>query len=345
METDINIPKTKAVNVFFQFARMQFYLTVFSNLLPIIISQTNQVCSNEGIKLIALSYKGDIVLLILNLISLLFIWLKEPFARLEFFVMYAINICWSGIMTGQTYLDVTTQPNECEGVILSQKLILFFHLKTHIEVLLTLMSPILFAFRITNLPNSFYAIYLILTANSQQQLCSRDIPNIEFGLIFVALVSCLIGLPLNIGLFCTKKLTIPNLFRFLLMLTIIGQSGLIALIYQADVDLRSECSPTHLLFRSYLYIIPITILSALSLLFSMPVQDHDEIRQLLIQARLKPLKQQLPIQQDLTKPQVQQQQQQDEILNRSAIDGGKSQIGAKSQVGAKSQYGTISRRG
>ncbi|CAD8159656.1 unnamed protein product [Paramecium octaurelia] len=343
METDINIPKTKAVNVFFQFARMQFYLTVFSNLLPIIISQTNQVCSNEGIKLIALSYKGDIVLLILNLISLLFIWLKEPFARLEFFVMYAINICWSGIMIGQTYLDVTTQPNECEGVILSQKLILFFHLKTHLEVLFTLLSPILFAFRITNLPNSFYAIYLILTANQQQQLCSRDVPNIEFGLIFVALISCLIGLPLNIGLFCTKKVTIPNLFRFLLMLTIIGQSGLIALIYQADADLRSECSPTHLLFRSYFYIIPITILSALSLLFSMPVQDHDEIRQLLIQARLKPLKAQLPVQQDVTKPQVQQQQ--DEILNRSAIDGGKSQIGAKSQVGAKSQYGTISRRG
>lgn len=32
-------------------------------------------------KLIYLSYKGDIVLLILNIISLLFIWLKEPFAR------------------------------------------------------------------------------------------------------------------------------------------------------------------------------------------------------------------------------------------------------------------------
>ncbi|CAK76274.1 unnamed protein product (macronuclear) [Paramecium tetraurelia] len=343
METDINIPKTKAVNVFFQFARMQFYLTVFSNLLPIIISYTNQVCSNEGIKLISLSYKGDIVLLILNIISLLFIWLKEPFARLEFFVMYAINICWSGIMIGQTYLDVTTQPNECEGVILSQKLILFFHLKTHLEVLLTLFSPILFAFRITNLPNSFFAIYLILAANSPQSLCSRDISNIEFGLLFIALISCLIGLPLNIGLFLTKKVTIPNLFRFLLMLTIIGQSGLIALIYQADVDLRSECSPTHLLYRSYLYIIPITILSALSLLFSMPVQDHDEIRQLLIQARMKPLKAQLPIQQDVTKAQVQQNQ--DEILNKSAIDVGKSPIGAKSQVGAKSQYGTISRRG
>lgn len=36
---------------------------------------------DEGIKLISLSYKGDIVLLTLNVIALLFIWLKEPFAR------------------------------------------------------------------------------------------------------------------------------------------------------------------------------------------------------------------------------------------------------------------------
>lgn len=36
------------------------------------------------------------------------------------------------------------------------------------------------------------------------------------------ILSTFIGLPLNIGLFITKKTTVPNLFRFLLMLTMIG---------------------------------------------------------------------------------------------------------------------------
>ena len=34
----------------------------------------------------------------------------------------------------QTYIDIMYQPNECEGMILAEKLILFFHAKVHLEV-------------------------------------------------------------------------------------------------------------------------------------------------------------------------------------------------------------------
>lgn len=44
METDINIPKTKSVNIFFQYARMLFYLSVISNVLPTLT--TSEVCSS-----------------------------------------------------------------------------------------------------------------------------------------------------------------------------------------------------------------------------------------------------------------------------------------------------------
>lgn len=81
METDINLPKTKSVNIFFQFMRVNFYLAVIMNVLPTLISGTNSTCSADGTKLMNLTFKGSVALILLNGISLVFVWLKEPFAR------------------------------------------------------------------------------------------------------------------------------------------------------------------------------------------------------------------------------------------------------------------------
>lgn len=140
--------------------------------------------------------------------------------------MYAVNISWSGILLAQTYLDIVFQPHECEGVILAEKLIIFFHVKVHLEVLFTFLSPIHLAFRFTNLPTSLYGIYIVKTALVPQYDCSRDAANIQFAIIFVNCILFGIGVPLNFILLCTRKATAPNLYRFMLLVGLIGQSGI-----------------------------------------------------------------------------------------------------------------------
>lgn len=49
MQGDINIPKTKAVNIFIQFARVLFYLYVIGHVLQNITN--NQVCSSTSYNL------------------------------------------------------------------------------------------------------------------------------------------------------------------------------------------------------------------------------------------------------------------------------------------------------
>ncbi|KAM3129310.1 hypothetical protein pb186bvf_018597 [Paramecium bursaria] len=333
MQGDINIPKTKAVNIFIQFARVLFYLYVIGHVLQNITN--NQVCSIDGQKLINLNQKGSFVLILLNLISMFFVWLKEPFARLEFFVMYAVNICWSLILVSQAYLDIVTNENECPGVILSQKLIIVFHLKVHAEVLFTFLSPVLFAFRQIYLPTTLYPVYLFFTALNSQIDCSKDVEDILFGVIFLNIILFGIGLPLNFALLCSKKPTAPNLFRFLLMIGIIGQGGIMgikqnqqkALTYQSESNTNKECSETALFIQSYPFIIPISILFSLSLMFSLPAFDHEDIKQKLMEQRLKP-----QINQNQILPQQDSPQKDDNLNQKSVINDGKS------------MYGTVLRR-
>lgn len=65
-------------------------------------------------------------MIIMNVVSLIFIWLKEPFARylikkilrLEFFFIYAINLSWSAVALTNTYMDILSEEYECPGVIM-----------------------------------------------------------------------------------------------------------------------------------------------------------------------------------------------------------------------------------
>lgn len=60
---------------------MQFYCAVISFILPHLITQANESCSDNGMKLINLNYKGSVAMILLNVVALLFIWLRDPFAR------------------------------------------------------------------------------------------------------------------------------------------------------------------------------------------------------------------------------------------------------------------------
>jgi hypothetical protein len=94
--------------------------------------------------------------------------------RLEFFVMYAINLCWGVVTVANTYISIVNQPNECPAIIMFQKTNIVLTCKVHLEVfnskhckvILTLLMPLPFPYRLHFLPTSLLPLYILYTSQT-----------------------------------------------------------------------------------------------------------------------------------------------------------------------------------
>lgn len=119
METDINIPKTKGVNFLFQNIKFHIYVYIFVSAGQLIMHNQDHFCTDEGKSLKRMMLHGSVSLIIFNSLGLFYIWCRDSFARVEFWLIYVLNLLWFIIITMDTLKTATIQPQECMEVIMS----------------------------------------------------------------------------------------------------------------------------------------------------------------------------------------------------------------------------------
>ncbi len=121
METDINIPKTKSVNFMFQSLKFNVYVYIFVYTTQNLINLQDYSCSETGTEMQNLMRNGSICLMAFNAIGLFYIWCKDTFARIEFWLIYILNIVWFMIILMDVLKTINNQPKECMQIIMLQK--------------------------------------------------------------------------------------------------------------------------------------------------------------------------------------------------------------------------------
>ena len=61
---------------------------------------------------------GSICLMSFNLIGLFYIWCKDVFARIEFWMIYILNMIWFLIIFIDLFKTISSQPQECIQIVM-----------------------------------------------------------------------------------------------------------------------------------------------------------------------------------------------------------------------------------
>ena len=120
MDQDINVPKTKSVSIFFHFFKLNIYTLLIYFLTGYMINNwdNTETCSVGGLSNKTIIFQGNVAMGGINLIALIFIWLREPFARIEFFIMYFLNLVFSLMLCTSVLVTIKDNPVECMSLIL-----------------------------------------------------------------------------------------------------------------------------------------------------------------------------------------------------------------------------------
>jgi hypothetical protein len=70
-------------------------------------------CSEEGSAILTLVFNGSIGFAIFNSVACIYLIAQKDFAKLEFYIMYGLNLIWFLVMIGFAVSDLIAYPNEC----------------------------------------------------------------------------------------------------------------------------------------------------------------------------------------------------------------------------------------
>lgn len=194
METDVNVPKTKGVNISYQNIKFNLYVIIMLFVARALIQEFYLTAAPEKVSLkhlaasrgsavsfgkaveektevtsattdnfqseitfINTAFMGSIVFLLINLVGLFYIWFRKTFARMEFWVLYGFNLVWSGLLVLQGFNIKSSQ------IVLAQiaaEAVVFLAAKKELEILSCFVLPMSFTQRQLNVGSTLLFPYL-----------------------------------------------------------------------------------------------------------------------------------------------------------------------------------------
>lgn len=124
-------------------------------------------------------------LIIFSTIGLFYIWCREQFARVEFWLIYSLNFVWFLGIVIDLLKTVHEEPKECIEIIMTQKTFLILSVKNQIELLMALMLPTEYAAKFVNMASNLLFPYLLISSGSHLSTCHQSGGTIIFSICFV----------------------------------------------------------------------------------------------------------------------------------------------------------------
>ncbi len=146
----------------------------------------------------------------------MYVYCRANFARIEFWVIYIINLGWLGALIG---LSLKQEAVECQQIIILKRTLLIIGAKFQGQMLLALILPFEVAQRQTSLASNQIFSYLLLTKPTLST-CTPDGHNLIFSIVFVHAFSLILGTVMNFVLSCIgKNGKRKSTFKFFIMIT------------------------------------------------------------------------------------------------------------------------------
>ncbi|EAS00983.2 transmembrane protein, putative (macronuclear) [Tetrahymena thermophila SB210] len=282
METDINVPKTKGVNFMFQNIKFHIYVYILVNVGQWIMHSQDHYCTADGKSMRKLMEHGSVCMIIINVLGLFYIWCRDQFARLEFWLIYATNFFWFLIVFFDIISAVTSQKRECMEVIMSQKSFAFLGLKNQIELVICLSFQMEYAAKFVNMASNLLFPYLLLSSGKDLGLCHDNGSIIIFSICFSHIFINILAAIMNSVLMCMgRKGRKLQSFRFFILIAVVSFLIVYVIVFISYNQVKQErqCVPMEYTLRAYIQISPIAIASMLTILLSVKSDLGGDVRE------------------------------------------------------------------
>lgn len=224
---------------------------------------------------------GSVCLMIFNGFGLLYVWCRDSFARVEFWLIYTLNFLWFVVLFMDTLKTATGEPRECMAVIMSQKTFIVLALKLQGELLVALVFPIEFAAKFVNMASNLIFPYLLLSSGDKLTGCHESGSTVIFAVCFVHIfTNILAGLMNSVLLIMGRKGKKLQAFRFFILISLVSFLIVYIIVFlsYSTVKKSRECVPLEFTLLTYIKISPISILSMLTILLSVKSDLGEDIR-------------------------------------------------------------------
>ncbi|EAR90765.2 transmembrane protein, putative (macronuclear) [Tetrahymena thermophila SB210] len=270
------------INIFIQYIKNYLYIIIYSKIALLLIDGTVEQnnCSSDGRYYIIIVENGCICFVVFNLIALIYIIKQQDFARLEFFIMYGLNLGWFSVLLVYSLITVLQRDYECNTVIIFRKAFLFVCIKKEIEIGALIFKQSDWFLRQVNICANTVFAFMIFTSSNQER-CSKEASTIALSITIENLVSLAFFTVINV---CVSCYSLKNqAFRAIKFVSIVIISSfvisyIVIMYFNATDNIRfiPYCVPIIFTMKSYIYVIPISLASMVILYYSLLLQYEEE---------------------------------------------------------------------